>query len=93
MDLRLRQVAETAYPEITPKMEFCPDWRPPDRNSQIRAVPNAQSARLASVEQANSWSTIPLAALNLEPKSERYRTIIVHKKEALRYQKSLEIIQ
>ena len=18
----------TAYPEITPKMEFCPDWRP-----------------------------------------------------------------
>ena len=24
----------TAYPEITPKMEFCPDWRPSSRNSQ-----------------------------------------------------------
>jgi hypothetical protein len=25
----------TAYPEITPKMEFCPDWRRSNRNSKI----------------------------------------------------------
>jgi hypothetical protein len=24
----------TAYPEITPKMEFCPDWRQSNRNSE-----------------------------------------------------------
>jgi hypothetical protein len=34
-----------------------------------------------------------VATSKVKPKSEGYRTIIVHKKEALRYQKSLEIIE
>jgi len=28
----IRNSRTTAYPEITPKMEFCPDWRQSGRN-------------------------------------------------------------
>jgi hypothetical protein len=34
----------TAYPEITPKMEFCPDWRPSARNPKNLTGLDAMSA-------------------------------------------------
>jgi hypothetical protein len=34
----------TAYPEITPKIEFCPDWRRSDLNPRFDVQPVWMSA-------------------------------------------------